>query len=215
MCMVFFGLLFFTAMGQNRAPIASQVIKHSEKVYAQRRDGKLFVSQSSSPLPVHPPVFYENVDGREVAVKYRFLPLQRILTLVIQSLALIFAPVIAAAGIAALRAVQNGRSVLKELVGLDLFGGCIWFIFTVTAAFLLVMEAARFRAYDRPYIYERKQNGRCVLIGDAKARRLWIFNSDLSGFEAVALLKTKQGILWAAGIISVFVLSVCMILVLS
>ena len=209
---VFFGLLFFTAMGQNRAPIAAQVIKHSEKVQAQRRGGRLFISQSGSPPPASLPVFYENLGGCEVAVEYCFLPVQRILSLVIQSFVLIFAPAIAAAGIAAVMASSNGCSVLKALAELKLVGGCIWFIFTVPAALLLAMEASRFRAYDRPYIYELKQNGGRELIGDPKARRLSVFNTYLSGSEAVAALKTKQGILWAGGAVAVFVLSVCMIL---
>ena len=208
----FFGSLFFVAMGQNRAPIAAQIIKNSERLQAQRSNGRLLISRKQSAPPDYPPVFYENIDGREVAVAYKFLPIQRILSLVMQGLVLIFAPVIASVFISVVTALSNGGSVMKELAGLHLSGGCIWFIFTVTAALLLVMESARFRAYDHPYIYELKQNGGRALIGNPKSRRLSIFNTYLSGSEAVSVLKTKQGILWTAVAVVVFVLSVYMIL---
>lgn len=208
----FFGSLFFVAMGQNRAPIAAQIIKNSERLQAQRSNGRLLISRKQSAPPDYPPVFYENIDGREVAVAYKFLPIQRILSLVMQGLVLIFAPVIASVFISVVTVLSNGGSVMKELAGLHLSGGCIWFIFTVTAALLLVMESARFRAYDHPYIYELKQNGGRALIGNPKSRRLSIFNTYLSGSEAVSVLKTKQGILWTAVAVVVFVLSVYMIL---
>ena len=208
----FFGSLFFVTMGQNRAPIAAQIIKNSERLQAQRSNGRLLISRKQSAPPDYLPVFYENIDGREVAVAYKFLPIQRILSLVMQGLVLIFAPVIASVFISVVTALSNGGSVMKELAGLHLSGGCIWFIFTVTAALLLVMESARFRAYDHPYIYELKQNGGRALIGNPKSRRLSIFNTYLSGSEAVSVLKTKQGILWTAVAVVVFVLSVYMIL---
>ena len=208
----FFGSLFFVTMGQNRAPIAAQIIKNSERLQAQRSNGRLLISRKQSAPPDYPPVFYENIDGREVAVAYKFLPIQRILSLVMQGLVLIFAPVIASVFISVVTVLSNGGSVMKELAGLHLSGGCIWFIFTVTAALLLVMESARFRAYDHPYIYELKQNGGRALIGNPKSRRLSIFNTYLSGSEAVSVLKTKQGILWTAVAVVVFVLSVYMIL---
>ena len=208
----FFGSLFFVAMGQNRAPIAAQIIKNSERLQAQRSNGRLLISRKQSAPPDYLPVFYENIDGREVAVAYKFLPIQRILSLVMQGLVLIFAPVIASVFISVVTVLSNGGSVMKELAGLHLSGGCIWFIFTVTAALLLVMESARFRAYDHPYIYELKQNGGRALIGNPKSRRLSIFNTYLSSSEAVSVLKTKQGILWTAVAVVVFVLSVYMIL---
>lgn len=208
----FFGSLFFVTMGQNRAPIAAQIIKNSERLQAQRSNGRLLISRKQSAPLDYPPVFYENIDGREVAVAYKFLPIQRILSLVMQGLVLIFAPVIASVFISVVTVLSNGGSVMKELAGLHLSGGCIWFIFTVTAALLLVMESARFRAYDHPYIYELKQNGGRALIGNPKSRRLSIFNTYLSGSEAVSVLKTKQGILWTAVAVVVFVLSVYMIL---
>ncbi len=208
----FFGSLFFVAMGQNRAPIAAQIIKNSERLQAQRSNGRLLISRKQSAPPDYPPVFYENIDGREVAVAYKFLPIQRILSLVMQGLVLIFAPVIASVFISVVTVLSNGGSVMQELAGLHLSGGCIWFIFTVTAALLLVMESARFRVYDHPYIYELKQNGSRALIGNPKSRRLSIFNTYLSGSEAVSVLKTKQGILWTAVAVVVFVLSVYMIL---
>ncbi len=208
----FFGSLFFVAMGQNRAPIAAQIIKNSERLQAQRSNGRLLISRKQSAPPDYPPVFYENIDGREVAVAYKFLPIQRILSLVMQGLVLIFAPVIASVFISVVTVLSNGGSVMQELAGLHLSGGCIWFIFTVTAALLLVMESARFRVYDHPYIYELKQNGGRALIGNPKSRRLSIFNTYLSGSEAVSVLKTKQGILWTAVAVVVFVLSVYMIL---
>ena len=204
----FFGLMFFVGMGYDRAPIAARVIKRGEKVRARRRDGKLLLSQSEPSSPLCPPVFYENIDGREVAVEYKFLPARRILSLMIQSLALIFAPVVAAAVIAAVTAFANGRSVPAELAGLYLRGGSIWFIFTVMLGVLFLMQTTRIKAYDRPFIYERTQNGGRVLIGDSKARRMTIFNSFLSGTEAGAAVKTKKGILWAVGTVAVFVLSV-------
>ncbi len=203
----FFGLMFFVGMGHDRAPIAARVIKRGEKVHAHRRDGKLLLSQSEA-SPLCPPVFYENIDGREAAVEYKFLPARRVLSLVMQTLALIFAPVVTAAGIAAVSAIANGRSVPEELAGLDLRGGSIWFIFTVMLGVLFLMRTTRIKAYDRPFIYERTQNGGRVLIGDSKARRMTIFNSFLSVTEAGAAVKTKKGILWAVGTVAMFVLSV-------
>ena len=210
----FFGLMFFVGMGYDRAPIAARVIKRGEKVRARRRDGKLLLSQSEPSSPLCPPVFYENIDGREVAVEYKFLPARRILSLGVQSLALIFAPVVAAAVIAAVTAFANGRSVPAELAGLYLRGGSIWFIFTVMLGVLFLMQTMRIKAYDRPFIYKRTQNGERVLVGDSKARRMTIFNSVLPKTEAVAVVKTKQGILWAAGTVAVFVLSVWSMLAL-
>ena len=209
-----FGLIFFVGMGYDRAPIAARVIKRGEKVRARRRDGKLLLSQSESSSPPCTPVFYENIDGREVAVEYKFLPAQRILSLVVQSLALIFAPIVAAAAIAAATAIANGRSVPAELAGLELRGGSIWFIFTVMLGVLFLMQTMRIKAYDRPFIYERTQNGERVLVGDPKARRMTIFNSFLSKTEATAAVKTKEGLLWAAGAVAVFVLSVWFMLAL-
>ena len=203
-----FGLIFFVGMGYDRAPIAARVIKRGEKVRARRRDGKLLLSQGEPSAPLCPPVFYENIDGREVAVEYKFLPARCILSLVVQSLALIFAPVVAASGIAAVTAIANGRSVPAELAGLYLRGGSIWFIFTVMLGVLFLMQTMRIKAYDRPFIYERTQNGERVLVGDPKARRMTIFNSFLSKTEATAAVKTKEGLLWAAGAVAVFVLSV-------
>lgn len=208
-----FGLMFFVGMGYDRAPIAARVIKRGEKVRARRRDGKLLLSQSE-PSSLCPPVFYENIDGREVAVEYKFLPAQRILSLVVQSLALIFAPIVAAAAIAAVMAIANGRSVPAELAGLELRGGSIWFIFAVMLGVLFLMQTMRIKAYDRPFIYERTQNGERVLVGDPKARRMTIFNSFLSKTEATAAVKTKEGLLWAAGAVAVFVLSVWSMLTL-
>ncbi len=209
----FFGLMFFVGMGHDRAPIAARVIKRGEKVRARRRDGKLLLSQSEPSSPC-PPVFYENIDGREVAVEYKFLPARRILSLMIQSLALIFAPIVAAAGIAAVTAIANGRSVSAALAGLYLRGGSIWFIFTVMLGVLFLMQTTRIKAYDRPFIYERTQNGGRVLVGDPKARRMTIFNSFFSKTEAVAAVKTKKGLLWAAGAVAVFALSVWAMLAL-
>ena len=209
-----FGLIFFVGMGYDRAPIAARVIKRGEKVRARRRDGKLLLSQSEPSSPPCTPVFYENIDGREVAVEYKFLPVQRILSLVVQSLALIFAPIVAAAAIAAVTAIANGRSVLAELAGLELRGGSIWFIFAVMLGVLFLMQTMRIKAYDRPFIYERTQNGERVLVGDPKARRMTIFNSFLSKTEATAAVKTKEGLLWAAGAVAVFVLSVWSMLTL-
>ena len=204
----FFGLVFFVGMGYDRAPIAARVIKRGEKVRARRRDGKLLLSQSEPSLPQCHPVFYENINGREVAVEYKFFPARRILSLVVQSLALIFAPVVTAAGIAVVTALADGRSVSAALAELDFRGGSIWFIFTVMLGVLFLMQAMRIKAYDRPFIYERTQNGRRVLVGDPKARRMTIFNSFLSKTEATAAVKTKEGLLWAAGAVAVFVLSV-------
>lgn len=209
-----FGLMFFVGMGYDRAPIAARVIKRGEKVRARRRDGKLLLSQSEPSSPPCTPVFYENIDGREVAVEYKFLPAQRILSLVVQSLALIFVPIVAAAAIAAATAIANGRSVPAELAGLELRGGSIWFIFTVMFGVLFLMQTMRIKAYDRPFIYERTQNGERVLVGDPKARRMTIFNSFLSKTEATAAVKTKEGLLWAAGAVAVFVLSVWFMLAL-
>lgn len=209
-----FGLIFFVGMGYDRAPIAARVIKRGEKVRARRRDGKLLLSQSEPSSPPCTPVFYENIDGREVAVEYKFLPAQRILSLVVQSLALIFAPIVAAAAIAAVMAIANGRSVPAELAGLELRGGSIWFIFAVMLGVLFLMQTMRIKAYDRPFIYERTQNGERVLVGDPKARRMTIFNSFLSKTEATAAVKTKEGLLWAAGAVAVFVLSVWSMLTL-
>ena len=210
----FFGLMFFVGMGCDRAPIAARVIKRGETVRARRMDGKLLLSQSEASPSSCPPVFYENIDGREVAVEYKFLPARRILSLVIQSLALIFAPVVTAAGIAAATALVSGRSVLTELVGLDLRGGSIWFVFTVMLGVLLLMQTTRVMAYDRPFIYERTQNGRGVLVGNPKARRMTIFTSFLPKDEAVTTVKTKKGILWVVGTVAVFILSVWSMLAL-
>ena len=209
-----FGLIFFIGMGYDRAPIAARVIKRGEKVRARRRDGKLLLSQSEPSSPPCTPVFYENIDGREVAVEYKFLPAQRILSLVVQSLALIFAPIVAAAAIAAVTAIANGRSVPAELARLELRGGSIWFIFAVMLGVLFLMQTMRIKAYDRPFIYERTQNGERVLVGDPKARRMTIFNSFLSKTEATAAVKTKEGFLWAAGAVAVFVLTVLSMLAL-
>ena len=210
----FFGLVFFVGMGYDRAPIAARVIKRGEKVRARRRDGKLLLSQSEPSLPQCHPVFYENINGREVAVEYKFFPARRILSLVVQSLALIFAPVVTAAGIAVVTALADGRSVSAALAELDFRGGSIWFIFTVMLGVLFLMQTMRIKAYDRPFIYERTQNGERVLVGDPKARRMTIFNSFLSKTEATAAVKTKEGLLWAAGAVAVFVLSVWFMLAL-
>ena len=211
---IFFGLVFFVGMGYGRAPIAARVIKRGEKVRARRRDGKLLLSQGEPSSPLCQPVFYENIDGREVAVEYKFFPARRILSLVMQSLALIFAPVVTAAGIAAATAIANGRRVPEEIAGLDFRGGSIWFIFTVTIGVLLLMQTMRIKAYDRPFIYSRTQTDGYVLVGDPKARRMTIFSSFLFRTEAVAIVETKQGILWAAGTVAVFVLSVWFMLAL-
>ncbi len=204
----FFGFLFFICMGHERAPVAARVIKRGKKVRARRRDGKLLLSRSEPSSPLCPPVFYENIDGQEVAVEYRFLPPQRVLSLLIQSLALIFAPVVTAAAIAAVTAIANGRGVPEEIAGLDLRGGSMWFIYTVTFGVLFLMQTMRVKAYDRPFIYKRTPTGGHVLVGDPKARRMTIFNCFLSGAEAAAVVKTKQGILLVAGMVAVFVLSV-------
>ncbi len=204
----FFGFLFFICMGHERAPVAARVIKRGKKVRARRRDGKLLLSRSEPSSPLCPPVFYENIDGQEVAVEYRFLPPQRVLSLLIQSLALIFAPVVTAAAIAAVTAIANGRGVPEEIAGLDLRGGSMWFIYTVTFGVLFLMQTMRVKAYDRPFIYKRTPTGGHVLVGDPKARRMTIFNCFLSGAEAAAVVKTKQGILLVAGTVAVFVLSV-------
>ncbi len=208
----FFGVLIFFGMGQNRAPIASRVIKRGEKMRARRRDGNLLLEQSESSLPPYPPVFYENIDGREVAVEYKFFPPQRILSLLMQSLALIFAPVVTAAGIAALTALRNGHSVSKELAGLDLRGGISWFIFTVTYGVLSLVVTMRIEAYNRPFVLKRSQNGGGVLVGDPKARSMTIFNIHFSKNEAGAIVKTKQGILWTVGAVGVFAMSVWLML---
>ncbi len=210
----FFGLVFFVGMGYDRAPIAARVIKRGEKVRARRRDGKLLLSQSEPSLPQCHPVFYENINGREVAVEYKFFPARRILSLVVQSLALIFAPVVTAAGIAVVTALADGRSVSAALAELDFRGGSIWFIFTVMLGVLFLMQAMRLKAYDRPFIYERTQTDGHVLVGDPKARRMTIFNSFFSEAEAIAAVKTKQGVLWAVGTVAVFVLSVWSMLAL-
>lgn len=204
----FFGFLFFICMGHERAPVAARVIKRGKKVRARRRDGKLLLSRSEPSSPLCPPVFYENIDGQEVAVEYRFLPPQRVLSLLIQSLVLIFAPVVTAAAIAAVTAIANGRGVPEEIAGLDLRGGSMWFIYTVTFGVLFLMQTMRVKAYDRPFIYKRTPTGGHVLVGDPKARRMTIFNCFLSGAEAAAVVKTKQGILLVAGTVAVFVLSV-------
>ncbi len=204
----FFGFLFFICMGHERAPVAARVIKRGKKVRARRRDGKLLLSRSEPSSPLCPPVFYENIDGQEVAVEYRFLPPQRVLSLLIQSLALIFAPVVTAAAIAAVTAIANGRGVPEEIAGLDLRGGSMWFIYMVPFGVLFLMQTMRVKAYDRPFIYKRTPTGGHVLVGDPKARRMTIFNCFLSGAEAAAVVKTKQGILLVAGTVAVFVLSV-------
>ena len=207
---IFFGLMFFIGMGQDRAPIAARVIKRGERVRAHREDGELLISQGEeSAPPCLSPVFYETVDGRETAVEYKFLTLRRILSLVIQSVALIFAPVAAAAVIAAVKAIASNRSVYEGIAGMDLRGDSVWFIFTVTFSLLFTTQSARIKAYDRPYIYELTQNGGRRLVGKPRDRRLLLAElvfTDVGTLKSAA--KSMRGILIAIGTAVTFILSV-------
>ncbi len=211
-----FAALFFVQMGQDRAPIASRIIKRGKQTRAYREDGRLFTKQSKVNVePCSPPVFFENIDGREVPVEYKFLPLRRIVSLVVQSIALIFAPVIMAAAIAAATAIANGGSIARELAGMELRGGVVWFIFTVTLGLITLTDATRREAYNRPFVYERLKNGEYKLIGDSKARKLTLFKSLFPDKEAVtAAIKTKRGILIIIGAIATFATAVWTMLTL-
>ncbi len=213
---IFFGLLFFIYMGQERAPVAARVIKRGEKVRARRENGMLLMSQDEPPeSKCSPPVFFENIDGHETAVEYKFLPMRRLLSLIVQCIALIFAPVFASAAIAAVIALANGRSVTNEIGGLELRGGCIWFIFAIVLSLFFMMQTARVKAYDRPYIYKLSQNGERTLVGDARSRRMMLADLIFADKEIfVSAKKSKQGILFAICAVAVFVLSVAAMLAL-
>ncbi len=206
----FFGFLFFICMGHERAPVAARVIKRGEKVRARRENGRLLLSQDVPSEPqCSPPVFFENIDGHETTVEYKFLTMRRLLFLLVQCVALIFAPVFASAAIAAAAALANGRSVTDEIGGLDLRGGSMWFIFTVAISPLFMIQTARVRAYDRPYIYKLSPNGDRTLVGDAKSRRMMLTDLIFADKEIfMSAKKSKQGILFVIIAIAVFVLSV-------
>ncbi len=207
---IFFGLLFFVVMGYDRAPISARVIKRGEKVQARREDGRLLISRNELSVPkLSPLVFYENIEGRKTAVEYKFLPPRRILSLAVQSLAMIFTPVVVAGAIAAVRGVVNGNGALTEISEIDLRGGSIWFIFTVVFGVIFTMWSARIKAYDKPYIYEIVQNGERRLTGNAKMRRMTLFDCVFAEKEVSdSVIKSKRGVLFIICAIAVFILSV-------
>ncbi len=169
----FFGLLYFCALGQNRAPIASYVIRKSEE--KNRENIRTQTGQEE------PPVFYEKIDGREIPVEYRFLPMRRILSLVMQSILLIAAPVITAAVISGITADSGG--LLENIINIDLRGGSIWFIFTISMVAIAVVQIARGEVYNHPFIYERLEGGGRRLTGEARARRVMIFSMVTAGIR--------------------------------
>lgn len=213
---IFFGLLFFIYMGGERAPVAARVIKRGEKVRARRENGMLLLSQDEPPeVQCSPPVFFENIDGNETAVEYKFLPMSRLLPLAVQCIALIFAPVFAAAAIAAVTALANGRGIANEIAGLELRGGSVWFMFSVVLSLFFMLQTARVKAYDRPYIYKLSQNGERTLVGDARSRRMLLADLIFADKELfVSAKKSKQGVLFIIGALAVFVLSVWAMLAL-
>lgn len=213
---IFFGLLFFVGMGNDRAPISARVIKRGEKVQARREDGRLLISRNELSVPkLSPLVFYENIEGRKTAVEYKFLPPRRILSLALQSLAMVFTPVAAAAVIAAVTGVVNGDGALTKIGEINPWGGSIWFIFTVIFSIIFTMQSARIKAYDKPYIYEIAQNGERKLTGNAKMRRMTLFDFVFADNEVSdSVIKSKRGVLIIICAIAVFILSVlCMLTV--
>ncbi len=169
----FFGLLYFCALGQNRAPIASNIIRKSEE--KNRENIRTQTGQEE------PPVFYEKINGREIPVEYRFLPMRRILSLVLQSIMFIAAPVITAAVIRGITADNGG--LLENIINIDLRGGSIWFIFTISMVAIAVAQIARGEVYNHPFIYERLEGGSRRLTGEAKARRVTIFSMATAGIK--------------------------------
>ena len=207
---IFFGAMFFVGMGYDRAPIATRIIKRSKKTKAHRENGELFISQDEAwAQTCPPPVFYENIDGRNVPVEYKFLPLRRILSLLLQSIVLIFAPVVVAAIIAAIKAFAESGNLSLSGFGINLRAGSIWFIFTVTYSFLFLIQAARFKAFDRPFIYERTQDGNRKLVGNPRERRLTLFNLFFTDTgNAVTEMKSKKGIFFIISTAFIFILSI-------
>ena len=114
-----------------------------------RNKGQLVQEKKPLKRKVTPPVFTEEIDGKEQFVVLRFTTFRRIITWIFRAAVFLFLPVIFALFI-------NGFNFQR----LNLGGSAVWFCLAVPLIPVFIVKYGILDLYDNPLIYLIKENGK-------------------------------------------------------
>nr|MCR5009155.1 hypothetical protein [Oribacterium sp.] len=110
--------------------------------------------------------------GERVPVRLKFYTFGRWVGIIINALVTIFLPVILAA-LLRLADMEEGEGFFDHFYPLY---GAAWYVLTAMIVLVYFVKGVRKDAYDHPYIYELRPDGRTKLIGKRIDRKLSILS---------------------------------------
>ena len=146
---------------------AGREIFTSEGKNFHREQGRLVQDDAILERKVVPPVFFHEIDGRNVPVVLKFATPGRVLKVVVLSLVMLFLPVIIALFL-------NGFNFSQ----LELGGSAAWFCLMVPIVPVYVLKFAVVELYENPWIYTISENGRTKRYKKKSGFRI---DKDLAG----------------------------------
>lgn len=209
---ILFGVMLFVIFGQGRVSLIRRVINTSQDAKASRKERKLEIKEEKgivqNPFAVKPVFLEQNQKGMMVPVKIRFYGFWRVLSILINMILLVGAPVLVAAGIRWLMVLQSGEGFWENF---HIANGAVWYVFAGFMAIVYWAKGVRKDAYEHPIIHEILPDGRLRLMGSRKSRRLSFFTMfDGEGSMLHSKNMSFIGRIQALGGIGIFL--VCMVL---
>ena len=154
-----FGAIIFAIMGDGKKSLIRNVVLRTEAAKARREGRRLRIDEEKDILrnPYdNSPVFRDlNENGDLVPVSISFYGSSRILKLMLNSLFIIFLPVILAAPLR-LMVMESHESFMSDF---HMEYGAAWYVLAAMVVLVYLLKAGRVTVYDHPVLHELMPDG--------------------------------------------------------
>ena len=170
--LMFFLLLFFSFYSIRGDSFIQRIIYQSKASKAKRKNEKISYIEENNILKNpfdNTPIFVESVEGKDVPVRIKYYHFERWISVFIQSILFIFAPIIIAAIIRFIIISFNHQDFMSQF---NLVSATYWGVFGFILSFAYCVGRSQKDFYEKPYFYQILDDGKLKLIGKGKDYRI-------------------------------------------
>ena len=160
---LFFGFFVFLILAETQKNFVfiQRKTQQSRNTKSYRKNKKLEIEDNKNIMEnYHSLVYQEKCCGKNISVKIKFFPIQRIAMIISNCFIFTFLPVIIALFIRPFVMIAKGENIFQFFDGIFIGGGFVWYVAFCPffCLYYLIKAFSRF-TYEKPFIYQIISNG--------------------------------------------------------
>ncbi|MBP5790570.1 MAG: hypothetical protein J6W29_10120 [Neisseriaceae bacterium] len=160
---LFFGFFVFLILAETQKNFVfiQRKTQQSRNTKSYRKNKKLEIEDNKNIMEnYHSLVYQEKCCGKNISVKIKFFPIQRIAMIISICFIFTFLPVIIALFIRPFVMIAKGENIFQFFDGIFIGGGFVWYVAFCPffCLYYLIKAFSRF-TYEKPFIYQIISNG--------------------------------------------------------